>query len=424
MRSMLSAVLVVTVTTTVMAADIPVTPTKLIVVDKLSSAGKAKVVFVAKDAGATKGAGADVDQISVQLDMVYDNGNAAGAFAVPARSGNGWVANKDTVAKYVNKFAPAGPTEAKVAVIKPGKLLKLVGKGLGDTDFDVLGGGDPAGPVYTAYCVDNAGEENCHCSEFTGCIYRSIAGGTGAKLVCKTGQGDPQCTARGSTTCYVDTGLTVIDTCNGLEWEKKDTAVGSGIDLGNLHDVDNNYTWAGRCTGPDPDPSNNAHCQPNAAAAATCAAQTGGALGCGLCGAGEGTCDPGPPILGGSSWDTTTIWDWINQVNAASFAGHGDWRIPTSAGTSSFATGDPAEAESIWDPAYGRCGGGAFEEACVDPVFEPMYGNSPYWTASTWSDPTVAVQIWYNSLTFPTSGLTKSLGSYVRAVRSVPALQQ
>ena len=82
-----------------------------------------------------------------------------------------------------------------MAVIKPGKLLKLVGKGLGDSAIDVLGAGDPLGSVYTAYCVDNAGELSCHCSEFTGCIYESIAGGTGAKLGCKTGAGDVGCTA-------------------------------------------------------------------------------------------------------------------------------------------------------------------------------------------------------------------------------------
>ena len=26
---------------------------------------------------------------------------------------------------------------------------------------------------------------------------------------------------------------------------------------------------------------------------------------------------------------STTIWDWLNQLNAASFAAHSDWRIPT-----------------------------------------------------------------------------------------------
>lgn len=36
------------------------------------------------------------------------------------------------------------------------------------------------------------------------------------------------------TSCFADLGLTVQDTCQSLEWEKKDTAVGSGADTCNL----------------------------------------------------------------------------------------------------------------------------------------------------------------------------------------------
>ena len=183
------------------AANIGVVPKKLIVVDKLAKATKAKLVYVSKDkdAGITKGTSTDVGQISVQFNVAYGNGSAAGAFTLTAGASNGtsgWLVNKETVAKYVNKDAPSGPTEAKVAVIKPDKLLKLVGKGLGDTPFDIMGGGDPnPGTVSTAYCVTNDGETNCHCSTFTGCAYKLIAGDTGAKLVCKTGTADGGCAA-------------------------------------------------------------------------------------------------------------------------------------------------------------------------------------------------------------------------------------
>lgn len=423
---------------TVSAADIGVIPTKLIVVDKTAVASKAKAVFVAKDAAATKGAGLDVEQISVQLDVAYGNGSAAGAFVVPAGSASGWLANKATVAKYVNKAAPGGPTQAKVAVIKPGKLLKLVGKGLGDTPLDILGAGDPAGAVYTAYCVTNGAEENCHCSTFTGCIYKSIAGGTGAKLVCKSGAGDALCQAAspvcgdgvveapetcdppgtcpvscddadacttdeltGSAgtcdaactntpitlcqngdgccpagcglgndddcaSCFVDQGLTVLDTCTSLEWEKKDTAVGSGADAANPHAVDNMYSWAGQCT-----LNTGLRCQPNSTAAATCTAQTGGAVGCGECGGGDGTCDVDPFGAG----TITTVWDWINQVNATTFAGHTDWRLATSAGSVSYPTGEPAELESIVDLGF---------SPTIDPIFGPTEATY-YWSASTYS---------------------------------------
>jgi hypothetical protein len=90
-----------------------------------------------------------------------------------------------------------------VVVIKPDKLLKLVAKGLGDPlpppgAIDILTTGPPSGDVHTAFLVDNASEENTHCSTFTGCTYKLIAADTGAKLVCKTSTADPTCAALGS----------------------------------------------------------------------------------------------------------------------------------------------------------------------------------------------------------------------------------
>jgi hypothetical protein len=173
---------------------VPVMPTKLIVLDKLATSSKAKAVFVAKDPGITKGSGTDPANISVEFTAAYANDAASGSFELPAGDA-GWLANNGSVAKFVNKLAPGGTSEAKVAIIKPGRLAKLVGKGLGDTAFDIYGAGDPAGDVHTAYCVDNGGDETCHCSTLSGCSYKLIAGGTGAKLVCKLGTGDAGCAA-------------------------------------------------------------------------------------------------------------------------------------------------------------------------------------------------------------------------------------
>ena len=52
-----------------------------------------------------------------------------------------------------------------------------------------------SGVANTAYCVDNGVDHNCFCSEFGACAWKSIAGGTGAKIVCKTGTGDVSCAA-------------------------------------------------------------------------------------------------------------------------------------------------------------------------------------------------------------------------------------
>jgi cysteine-rich repeat protein len=182
------------------AADIGVVPTKLIVIDKLAAAGKAKTVFVAKDPGVTKGTGTDVNDISVEVKIAYPGLTETGSFTLSEGESNGtsgWLVNKDTVAKYVNKDAPTGPTVAKVGVIKPGNLVKLVAKDRGDSDvLDVLAAGAPAGDeVNVAYCVTNGGEENCHCATVQNCAHKSIAGGTGAKLVCKGGAADAACLA-------------------------------------------------------------------------------------------------------------------------------------------------------------------------------------------------------------------------------------
>ena len=177
------------------AADVGVLGTKLIIVDK--GVNGAKAVFVAKDINVTKGTGTDATTIGATLDITYDNGTDAstsGAFLAPAGSPN-WVVNKTTVAKYVNKQAPTGGG-TKVSVIKPTKLLKLVGKNLGDTPIDILSqSGADSGTARTQYRITDSstGFDSSFCSTFNGCAWKSIAGGTGAKLVCKGGAADPTC---------------------------------------------------------------------------------------------------------------------------------------------------------------------------------------------------------------------------------------
>jgi hypothetical protein len=175
---------------------------KLVVVDKLAAADSAKTVFVVKDPAATKGTGLWDSGLAIDLHLAYGDGSASGTFVVPAGESDGtagWLVNKPAVAKYVNKAAPAGEAQTKVAIVKPAKLLKLVAKDLGENPFDILVAGapspHPAGEVVSAYCVTNEAERFCHCSSFPVCSYRTIAGGTGAKLVCKNGLPDTSCEA-------------------------------------------------------------------------------------------------------------------------------------------------------------------------------------------------------------------------------------
>ncbi len=168
--------------------EVAVPGRKLVVVDKLAKTGKGKVVFVAKDATISKGTGTDPGGISVGVEISYPS--TAGEFTLTAGASDGtsgWIKNDAKLAKYLNKSAPDGPTQAKVAIVKQGKLLKLVAKGVGDESLDIVAGGAPSGDVIVVYSVLNGGELYRYCTAFGSCSYKSIAADTGAKLVCKGG---------------------------------------------------------------------------------------------------------------------------------------------------------------------------------------------------------------------------------------------
>ncbi len=142
---------------------------------------------------------------------------------------------------------------------------------------------------------------------------------------------------------FIDNGDgTITDANTDLIWEKKDEG-------GGLHDVNAYYAWAGHCS------DNNLDCQPDADSLNTCDAATGGAEGCARC-TGNATCILPPG-------EETTIWGWLNQLNAENFAGHSDWRIPTVG-----RDGGRVELETIIDPSAPGCG--VFAPPCVPPAFE------------------------------------------------------
>jgi len=151
---------------------------------------------------------------------------------------------------------------------------------------------------------------------------------------------------------FVDNGDgTVTDVATGLTWEKKD-------DLGGIHDKDDLYAWSATGTAPDG------------------AAFTGFLA----------------TLNNGTSGDGTTI--------GGCFAGHCDWRLPTS-----------AELQTILlEPS--PCG----TSPCIDPIFGATQ-SSDYWsiTSSTDGDPDGAWIVYFDD-----GGMsidTKVFGSYVRAVR-------
>jgi hypothetical protein len=219
------------------AINIPVAARKVMVVDRPSDPARSKVVFVAKDAAISKGPGTSPEDISAQLTVTYNGGFTAGVVSIPAGSANGWRSNSASLARYTNPDAPGGPSDAKLALVRPGTLLKLVTKGPGEFPLSVLASGPPPDPVRTAFCVTNDGQETCHCTQFATCRHKLIAGGSAAKLVCTLGTGDPSCDALNppgsttsiTTTTSTSTTLPLGDTFDGTSLDPSWSVLNPGL---------------------------------------------------------------------------------------------------------------------------------------------------------------------------------------------------
>jgi hypothetical protein len=172
------------------AVDNPVAGLKLVVVDTTASNGKSKMVLVAKDAAIAKGSGTDAVEISGWMEVAHTEGN--GSYDLP--QGAGWVANTSKVATYVHKDAPFQGS-VKKAIVKPGSVLKIVAKSLGDDNPLEISVPPPDGSVYATATILNDGDETRLCMRFTECEHKVLAGGTGYKLTCDSGVGDPSCLA-------------------------------------------------------------------------------------------------------------------------------------------------------------------------------------------------------------------------------------
>ena len=158
---------------------------------------------------------------------------------------------------------------------------------------------------------------------------------------------------------------TISDRQSGLMWEKK-VGLDYTVNFADPHDADNMYFWAGRCSA-----NIDKYCQPTAASAALCAAvATAGTEGCTLCDAGEGVCD-----------QSGTVWDALVQLNAAGFAGHADWRLPSREELASMIDYSGAAYPSV-DPAFHGTGCGATCAELADPACS-CTRTFYYWSASS-----------------------------------------
>ena len=192
---------------------------------------------------------------------------------------------------------------------------------------------------------------------------------------------------------------TISDNQSGLQWEKK-VKLDGVTDFANLADADNTYKWAGTCS-----ILTSKYCQPTAAAATLCAANTeGGITGCATCGGGEGTCNA-----------TDTAWTQAVARNTASFASHSDWRVPKRAELVSIVDYNDLTSSPVTDVAFqgASCGG-----ACTDITNAACSctRSSIYWSASSLApSPTSAWLVAF--LTGGTGDGGMTLSSSVRLVR-------
>jgi len=110
--------------------------------------------------------------------------------------------------------------------------------------------------------------------------------------------GDDGALRIGAVLRYVDNGQTITDLNTGLMWEKKTQLDGTPSAL-NLNDADNLYAWAGTC-------------------------QTAAAL----CGVDSDCGTNGPCNAADGQGGKLTIFKWVAALNAETFGGHSDWRVP------------------------------------------------------------------------------------------------
>src|SRR5262249_242358 len=144
-----------------------------------------------------------------------------------------------------------------------------------------------------------------------------------AKFAAALATADAIATAAGTSCRYLDNGDgTVSDLNTGLVWEKKDN-LDSTTNFSDPHDADNLYSWSTSGTVPD------------GTVYTTFLAQ----------------------LNNRSSTDGT--------ATSGGFAGHCDWRLPTS-----------AELQAILLAPY-QCG----THPCIDPIFGPTFGG--FWSSTS-----------------------------------------
>jgi hypothetical protein len=126
------------------------------------------------------------------------------------------------------------------------------------------------------------------------------------------------------------------------------------------------------------------------------------------------------PCLGPSGAGApVTVWVWLNRLNAANFAGHDDWRLPSQAARNSCPPGEPncttagapRELDTIVKGDPGSC-----RSPCDYPIFGVPVALQTWSSSTAAADPRFAWLV--NFFDGKSERLGKSYGAAsVRAVR-------
>jgi hypothetical protein len=313
-------------------------------------------------------AGAIVDGTAIRYQRIAPDFLLIPFYFNPA---GGALTDRAFLAGFEDRYSATGFSIGSVSLGLGFKLIDVSGNevasgtipvnGVAFTDLQTLAGGTPftsSGKALLGFDVPLPANAN-----LLGLMSQSL--GTFA-----VGQGLPGYFAdRGPDRRFVDNGDgTITDRQTGLQWEKKTTDAGSGENLADPHDVDNNYTWSATPGAPD-----------GTVFTSFLTGLNHGAFGVGNC-AGDG----------------------ITQTGG--FARHCDWRLPTR-----------EELLTIADLTVPGCRVfDATQAPCIDPIFFPIADSTAYWSGTPLAGTNEAVLV-----RFDVGLAARTAGSDLLAARAV-----